>query len=68
VPYSKRSNSVPTRAQLSNWAQDLQRSVAQIPDEEHERFRRALSEIEAESKNAVQREWAADDRTEYPLP
>jgi hypothetical protein len=45
------------RAQISQWAQELDVATAQLPAEEHDRFRRALDEIERESKEAVRKQW-----------
>jgi len=46
-----------TQAQVDQWANDLDKTTAQIPAEEHNRFLRALGEIEQETKDAVRREW-----------
>lgn len=40
-------------AEISEWAQELEIAAAKIPAEEHERFLRALDEIEQESKEAA---------------
>lgn len=50
-------NTAPSQAELDEWARDLEEAVAKIPPEEHERFARALEEIERESKEAVRRQW-----------
>ena len=47
----------PSQAELEEWSRDLEAAVARIPAEEHERFARALEEIERESKEAVRRAW-----------
>jgi len=44
-------------AKLDQWAKDLDEAAARVPAGEHERFRKALEEIERESKNVVRREW-----------
>jgi hypothetical protein len=44
-------------AEINQWAKDLDKSTSQIPAEEHDRFLRALDEIERASKDAVHREW-----------
>jgi len=44
-------------AQILQWASDLDKAAARIPAEEHERFLRALDEVERASKDAVRREW-----------
>ncbi|MGD0463778.1 MAG: hypothetical protein ABSB74_14925 [Tepidisphaeraceae bacterium] len=44
-------------SQINQWAKDLDKATAQIPAEEHDRFLRALDEIERASKDAVRREW-----------
>lgn len=44
-------------APVDQWARDLEAATAQLPVEEHERFRRALVEHEHESKDAVRRQW-----------
>jgi hypothetical protein len=43
--------------QLKQWAQEMDVATAQIPAEEHERFLRAVDEIERESKEAVRKQW-----------
>jgi hypothetical protein len=43
-------------AAVDEWSRELQSATAQIPAEEHDRFIRALDEIERESKDAVRRE------------
>jgi hypothetical protein len=45
-------------AQITQWAHELDAATAQIPQEEHDRFLRALDQIERESKEAVRREWS----------
>ena len=48
---------VPMKAELEQWSRDVDEAAAQIDPEEHERLRRALEEIERESKDATRREW-----------
>jgi uncharacterized membrane protein len=43
--------------QVDQWAKDLETAAARLPAEEHDLFRRALTHVEAESKEAVRREW-----------
>jgi hypothetical protein len=43
--------------QIDQWAQDLELAAARVPADEHDRFFRALTEIERESKDQVRREW-----------
>jgi hypothetical protein len=43
--------------QIDQWAQDLELAAARVPADEHDRFSRALTEIERESKDQVRREW-----------
>jgi hypothetical protein len=45
------------QGEISQWAQELDDSTAQIPQEEHDRFLQALDEIERESKEAVRKQW-----------
>ena len=45
-------------AEIAQWAQELDAATAQIPAQEHERFLRALDEIERESKEAVRKQWS----------
>ncbi|MGD0539954.1 MAG: hypothetical protein ABSB33_00415 [Tepidisphaeraceae bacterium] len=45
------------KIQVDQWAKDLETATARLPAEEHDRFRRALGEIERESKDAIRREW-----------
>jgi hypothetical protein len=42
---------------LAAWEREMEEAARSIPAEEHERLLRALVEIEAESKDAVKREW-----------
>jgi hypothetical protein len=49
---------VEAETQINQWTKDLDKSTAQIPAEEHDRFLRALDEIERASKGAVRREWS----------
>jgi hypothetical protein len=44
-------------AEISQWAREMDAATAQIPAEEHERFLKALDEIERESKEAVRKQW-----------
>jgi hypothetical protein len=44
-------------AEIGQWAQEMDAATAQIPAEEHERFLKALDEIERESKEAVRKQW-----------
>jgi hypothetical protein len=43
--------------QIQQWAHELDAAAAEIPAEEHDRFLRALDEIEHESKDAVRKRW-----------
>jgi hypothetical protein len=45
------------KEQVGQWAADLEAAAARLPVEDHDRFRRALDEIERESKDAVRQEW-----------
>jgi hypothetical protein len=45
------------QSELRAWTEDLESAAAKLPPEEHERFLKALDEIERQSKNAVGREW-----------
>ncbi|HET6247837.1 MAG TPA: hypothetical protein VFE47_09075 [Tepidisphaeraceae bacterium] len=42
---------------LDEWARDLQTGAEHVGEEEHDRFRQALVDIERESKETVRREW-----------
>ena len=44
-------------AEINQWAQEMDAATAQIPAEEHERFLKALDEIERDSKDAVRKQW-----------
>ena len=44
-------------AEIDNWFGELDAATAELPAEEHDRFRQALTELERESKDAVRREW-----------
>jgi hypothetical protein len=44
-------------ALIDEWARDLEAAAVQVPAEEHDRFRQALSDVERDSKEAVRREW-----------
>jgi hypothetical protein len=46
-----------TEAQVDEWANDLEAAAAKLPREEHDRFQKALDEVERQSKEAVRREW-----------
>jgi enoyl-CoA hydratase/carnithine racemase len=50
-------NATHADAELSQWAQEMDAATAQIPAEEHDRFLRALDEIERDSKEAVRKQW-----------
>jgi hypothetical protein len=39
------------------WARELDAAVSLVAPEEHDRFRKALDDLELESKDAVRREW-----------
>lgn len=43
--------------EINQWAAALDAATAQIPVEEHDRFLRALDEIERESKESVRKRW-----------
>ena len=45
-----------SKAEITQWAQELATATAQIPANEHDRFLRALDEIEEESKRAVRKQ------------
>ena len=42
---------------LAAWARELEVAAKQLPAEEHDRFRKAIDEIERQSKDDVRREW-----------
>jgi hypothetical protein len=44
-------------AEIGQWAREMDVATAQIPAEEHDRFLRALDDIERESKEAVRKQW-----------
>jgi uncharacterized membrane protein len=44
-------------ARIAEWERDLAAATAQLPAEEHDRFRQALSDVERDSKESVRREW-----------
>ncbi len=50
----------PDAQSLAEWKQEMDEAAAAIPPEEHERFLKALAEIEEESKAAVRREWGLE--------
>jgi hypothetical protein len=39
------------------WARELDAAVSQVAAEEHDRFRKAMDDLELESKDIVRREW-----------
>lgn len=43
--------------EIGQWVQEMDAATAQLPPEEHDRFRQALDQIEHESKDAVRRQW-----------
>lgn len=43
----------PAQSELDEWQRELDVATARIPQEEHDRFEKALNEIERESKDAV---------------
>ncbi len=43
--------------EIGQWVQEMDAATAQLPHEEHDRFRQALDQIEQESKDAVRRQW-----------
>ena len=45
------------QAEIRAWEMDLEAAAARLPAEDHDRFQRALGEIEHESKEAVRHEW-----------
>jgi hypothetical protein len=51
------SNGEADQEQVQQWAHELEAAAAAIPAEEHDRFLRALDEIERESKDAVRKGW-----------
>lgn len=46
-----------TPADIGQWTQELDAATAQVPPDEHDRFREALKQIEQESKQAVRQQW-----------
>jgi len=56
---SEEPESTSNQVQLDQWAKDLDMAIPRLPAEEHDRFRRALDEIEQESKVAVGEQWTA---------
>lgn len=46
-----------TGEEIQQWARELDAATAQIPAEDHDRFLRALDEIERDSKEAVRKRW-----------
>jgi hypothetical protein len=50
-------DSVPAESQLQEWREGLEVAVLKLPQEEHDRFSRAMVDIERESKDAIRREW-----------
>lgn len=51
---------VPDAADVDRWADELEAASRAIPDEEHDRFMRALEVGEKESKDAVRRAWGLE--------
>ena len=51
------SASAPTERELLEWDQELEALARLVPVEEHQRVLDAIAEHEAESKEAVRREW-----------
>jgi hypothetical protein len=45
-----------SEAEIVEWDKEIEAEARRIPAEEHERFQRALEEIESESKRMVRRE------------
>ena len=43
--------------EITQWAQEMDVSTAQIPAEEHDRFLQALDDVERQSKEAVRKRW-----------
>ena len=43
-------------AEIGHWLREMDAATAELPTEEHDRFRRALDQIECESKDAVRRQ------------
>lgn len=43
---------------LEAWARELEATATELPAEEHDLFRKALDDIEHQSKDAVRREWS----------
>ena len=48
--------------ELEQWAREMEAGAARIPAEDHERFLRAIEEVERQSKEAVAREWGIESR------
>jgi hypothetical protein len=44
-------------AEVKAWAKELEAATAHPPSDEDDHFRKALDEIEKDSKDAVRREW-----------
>jgi hypothetical protein len=44
-------------AKIDQWAREIEATAAQLPREEHDRFRQALDQIERESKETVLKQW-----------
>ena len=44
-------------AEINQWSQEMDAATDQIPAEEHDRFLKALDEIERESKEVVRKQW-----------
>jgi hypothetical protein len=43
--------------EIELWERQVEAAAEQIPAEEHDRFLRALDEIEQESKEAIRKQW-----------
>jgi hypothetical protein len=46
-----------SQSQIPQWSKELDSATAEIPSDEHGRFRHALDEIEREGKEMIRREW-----------
>jgi len=44
-------------SEVEQWSREIEAAAAKLPAEEHDRFRRAMDDIERESKETVRREW-----------
>lgn len=54
---AEESDAPPDPQILADWEREMEEAARTIPAEEHERLLKALETIEAESKEAVRREW-----------